>query len=55
MELANHFRKNHLYMAFQRLDPDELEELRLKYLPMVSLTGNKKRNKGKSARVLSTF
>ena len=30
-------------MAFQRLDPDELEELRLQYLPMVSLTASRKR------------
>ena len=29
-------------MAFQRLDPDELEELRLKYLPMASLTESRK-------------
>ena len=29
-------------MAFIRLDPEELEELRLKYLPMISLTGQKK-------------
>jgi len=34
------------YLAFQRLDPDELEELRLKYLPVASLTGTKKRDKG---------
>jgi len=29
-------------LAFIRLDPDELEELRLKYLPVASLTANKK-------------
>ena len=27
-------------LAFIRLDPDELEELRLKYLPVASLTAN---------------
>jgi predicted SprT family Zn-dependent metalloprotease len=32
------------YKAFQMLDPDELE--RLKYLPMASLTANRKRKKG---------
>jgi len=38
------------YKAFQMLDPDELEELRLKYLPVASLTANRKRDKGTEAR-----